>query len=165
MEMRPISPTLQDKYPALKKALLFACITLLLASCASPKDFEYRDIRNIRVGSTGVGGTDLNLDLVYYNPNGYGVELKKVDCEVYVNNSYLGKFQLDTSMHIPRKAEFILPTHVRIDMQAVLKNGLGLLFNKEVLINVKGSVRLGRAGFYRTVPFNYEAKHTLNLFN
>ena len=104
------------------------------------------------------------MDLVYYNPNGFGVDLKNVDCDVYVDNTYLGKFQLDTLMHIPRMAEFTLPSKVVVDMKAVLKNGLNLLFSKEVLINVKGTTRVGKAGFYKTVPFDYEAKHMLSLF-
>lgn len=104
------------------------------------------------------------MDLVYYNPNGFGVNLKNVDCDVYVDNTYLGKFQLDTLMHIPRKAEFNLPSHVLVDMKALLKNSLNLLFSKEVLINVKGTTRVGRAGFFKTVPFNYEARHKLELF-
>ena len=162
--MRPLSPILQHKPSTVKRLLLFALIPFLAASCATPKDFEYREIRNIRVGKIGFGGTDLNLDLVYFNPNGYGVDLRKVDCDVYVDNIYLGKCQLDTSMHIPRKAEFVLPARIQIDMQSVLKNGLGALFGKEVLINVKGSSKVGRNGFFKTVPFNYETRQTLKLF-
>ena len=112
----------------------------------------------------GFEKTILYMDLVYYNPNGFGVDLRKVDCDVYVDNSYLGKFQLDTIMHINRMAEFVLPSRILIDMKAVLKNGLNLLFSKEVLINVKGTTRVGKAGLFRTVPFNYEARHTLSLF-
>ena len=104
------------------------------------------------------------MDLVYYNPNGFGVDLKKVDCDVYVDNSYLGKFQLDTLMHIQRRAEFTLPSKILVDMKSVLKNGLNLLFSQEVLINVKGTTRVGKAGIFATVPFNYEARHKLSLF-
>jgi LEA14-like dessication related protein len=112
----------------------------------------------------GFDKTMLDLDLVYYNPNGFGVDLRKVDCDVYVDNNYLGKFQLDTLMHIPRRAEFILPSRILVDMKSVLKNGLNLLFSNEVLINVKGTTRVGKAGFFKTVPFNYEARHKLTLF-
>ena len=112
----------------------------------------------------GFDKTILAMDLVYYNPNGFGMELKKVDCDVYVDNTYLGKFQLDTLMHISRMSEFMLPSKIVVDMKAVLKNGLNLLFSKEVLINVKGTTRVGKAGFYKTVPFDYEARHTLSLF-
>lgn len=104
------------------------------------------------------------MELVYFNPNGFGVDLKKVDCDIYIDNSYLGKYQLDTLMHIPRRSEFMLPSRVQVDMKAILKNGLNMLFNKEVLISVKGTTRVGKAGFYKNVPFDYEARHKLDLF-
>jgi len=144
----------------LKKTLPFALFVLLLSACAKPKDFDYRD----KLETMGFEKTVLCMDLVYYNPNGFGVDLRKVDCDVYVDNSYLGKFQLDTLMHINRMAEFTLPSRILIDMKAVLKNGMNLLFSQEVLINVKGTTRVGKAGFFRTVPFNYEARHKLSLF-
>lgn len=104
------------------------------------------------------------MDLVYYNPNGFGVDLKKVDCEVYIDNQYLGKFQLDTLMHIQRRSEFVLPSRILVDMKGVFKNAMNLLFSKELLIRVKGNTRVGKAGFFTTVPFDYEARHTLQLF-
>ncbi len=112
----------------------------------------------------GFDKTILAMDLVYYNPNGFGVDLKKVDCDVYIDNNFLGKFQLDTLMHIPRMSEFDLPSKIVVDMKSVLKNGLNLLFSQEVLINVKGTTRVGKAGFFATVPFDYSARHKLSLF-
>ncbi|NCI50053.1 hypothetical protein GWC95_08975 [Sediminibacterium roseum] len=148
----------------MKKVLLFGSLTLFLFACSKPQGFDYRDVKNVRVETMGFNQTVLAMDLVYYNPNSFGVDLKKVDCDVYVDNSYLGKFQLDTLMHIPRRAEFSLPSRIMVDMQSVLKNGLNLLFSKEVLINVKGTTRVGKAGIFATVPFNYEARHKLSLF-
>jgi LEA14-like dessication related protein len=148
----------------LKQLLLFAFITLLLWSCQKPQGFDYRDVKNVKIENMGFDKTVLAMDLVYYNPNGFGVDLKKVDCDVYVDNSYLGKFALDTLMHIPRRAEFTLPSRIAIDMKAVLKNGLNLLFSQEVLVNVKGTTKVGKGGFYTTVPFNYEARHKFSLF-
>jgi LEA14-like dessication related protein len=150
----------------LKQVLLFALITTLLlsTSCQKPQGFDYRDVKNVKIENMGFDKTVLAMDLVYYNPNGFGVDLKKVDCDVYVDNSYLGKFNLDTLMHIPRKAEFTLPSRIAIDMKAVLKNGLNLLFSQEVLVNVKGTTKVGKGGFYTTVPFNYEARHKFSLF-
>jgi len=145
---------------------LFALITALLlsTSCQKPQGFDYREVKNVKIENMGFDKTVLAMDLVYYNPNGFGVDLKKVDCDVYVDNSYLGKFALDTLMHIPRRAEFTLPSRIAIDMKAVLKNGLNLLFSQEVLVNVKGTTKVGKGGFYTTVPFNYEARHKFSLF-
>jgi LEA14-like dessication related protein len=155
---------LQVNSPALKKSLVFASLIILLASCTKPQGFDYRDMKNLKIETLGFDQTALSMELVYYNPNGFGVDLKNVDCDVYVDNSYLGKFQLDTLMHIPRRAEFSLPSRILVDMKTVLKNGLNLLFSQEVLINVKGTTRVGKAGFFTTVPFNYEARHKLSLF-
>lgn len=148
----------------MKKLLVSGAFIAVLASCSKPQGFDYRDVKNVHIENVGFSQTILAMDLVYYNPNGFGVDLKKVDCDVYIDNSYLGKFQLDTLMHIPRKAEFSLPSRIVVDMQSVIRNGLNLLFSKEVLVNVKGTTRVGKAGFYATVPFNYEARHKLSLF-
>ncbi|MEO7531279.1 MAG: LEA type 2 family protein [Sediminibacterium sp.] len=148
----------------MKSILLFGLIIVLLASCSTPQGFDYRDVKNVKIENMGFDKTVLAMDLVYYNPNGFGVDLKKVDCDVYVDNSYLGKFQLDTLMHIPRRSEFSLPSKIVVDMKSVLKNGLNLLFSQEVLVNVKGTTRVGKAGFYTTVPFDYSARHKLSLF-
>jgi LEA14-like dessication related protein len=146
-----------------KKYLIPALLCFVIFAC-KPQSFDYRDVRNVKIENMGFDKTLLSLDLVYFNPNGFGVDLRKVDCDVYIDNSYLGKFNLDTSMHIPRKSEFILPSRIAVDMKAIFKNGLAMLFNKEVLINVKGTTRVGKAGFFKTVPFNYEARHKLSLF-
>ena len=148
----------------MKQLCLFALLLLLLAACTKPKEFEYRDIKNLKIEGIGFDKTALSMDLVYYNPNGFGLDLRKVDCDVYVDNSYLGKFQLDTLMHINRMSEFLLPSKILVDMKAFLKNGLNLLFSREVLVNVKGTTRIGKAGIYKTFPFNYESRHTLSLF-
>lgn len=112
----------------------------------------------------GFNKTALSVDIVYFNPNRFGLVLKNVDCDVYVNNAYLGKFQLDTILHISPKAEFEIPAHIVVDISSVLKNGLNMLFNREILINLKGTTRVGKGGFYKTVPFNFETKQQISLF-
>lgn len=105
------------------------------------------------------------MDLVYFNPNNFGVDIKHVDCDVYINNNFLGKYILDTTMHISKKSEFSLPSKMQVDMKNVLKNSLTALFNKEVLVDVKGNTKVGKAGVYFTVPFSYSARQKIDLFD
>lgn len=142
---------------------LFAFLLINLAACQKPQGFDYRAVKNVTIERLGFEKSTLSMDLVYYNPNNFGVDLRKVDCDIYVDNHYLGKFQLDTLMHINRKAEFTLPSRILVDMQGIFKNALTFLFNREVLLNVKGTTRVGKAGFFKTIPFNYEARHKLDL--
>lgn len=166
MQLYQLSPIIAFQIkPAVKKHIFSAFIIFLLflTACQKPQGFEYRDVKNVKLEQLGFNKTMLSMDLVYYNPNGFGVDLRKVDCDVYVNNSYLGKYQLDTIMHISRKAEFTLPSKIGIDMQALYKNAFSLLMTNEVLVNVKGTTRVGKAGIFMTVPFSYEGKHKLSL--
>lgn len=142
--------------------LLF--LLFLFASCATPKNFEYRDTRNIKLNSLGFNESTLSFELVYFNPNNFGMDLKTVDSEVFIDSLYLGKFQLDTLMHIPRMSEFTLPSTIQLDMRNLMKNAAKLMFKKEVLIQAKGTVKAGKGGFYKTVPFTYETKQSLSLF-
>jgi LEA14-like dessication related protein len=137
---------------------------LLLASCSKPKDFEYRDIKNVKLNTIGFSQTSLSFDLVYYNPNEFGVDLKKVDSEVFIDSLYFGKFQLDTLMHINRMSEFVLPAKINISMQNMLKNSAKMLLKKEVLLQASGTVKAGKGGVFKTVPFTYETKYSFSLF-
>ncbi len=143
--------------------LLSLLIIIFLSSCQQPQAFDYRSVKNVKLEKLGFERSTLNMDLVYYNPNNFGVDLRKVDCDIYIDNHYLGKYKLDTLMHIQRKAEFILPSRIQVDMQGIFKNVLTVLFNKEVLVNVKGTTRVGKAGFFKTISFNYEARHKIDL--
>ena len=140
-------------------------ILILAAStgCKSPQGFDYRDIRNFKVSNWSFDKSTVSMDLVYFNPNKYGVSLKHVDCDVYLDKTYVGKFVLDTLMSIPREAEFTLPATMQVDMKNVFKNTFNVLFSKEVLIGAKGNTRVGKGGIFLNVPFNYEGRHKVDL--
>lgn len=150
----------------MKKVLPFLVFIflLLLWCCKKPQAFQYRDVRNFHLSSFGVNQSRVSMDFVFFNPNNYGVDLKNVNCDVYVDSSYVGKFVLDTTLHVPQASEFILPASLNVDMKNVFKNSVSLLLNNEVLVGAKGTTRVGKAGIYVTIPFQYEGKQKLNLF-
>jgi len=148
----------------LKKIAATLLLVALLWSCKKPQGFEYRDVKNVTVKQLGFNQTQLGMELVYFNPNNFGVDLKHVDCDIYIDKNYLGKFVLDTTMHIDRKSEFSLPSKVDVDMKNIFKNTLSVLFSREVLVTVKGTTKVGKAGIFITFPVNYEARHKVDLF-
>jgi LEA14-like dessication related protein len=144
--------------------LLFVIITAFSYSCRKPQAFQYRDLRNFHLNNFGLNKSRVSMDFVFYNPNSYGVNLKNVDCDVYLDSNYVGKFLLDTMMHIPQASEFILPATLDVDMKNIFKNSLSLLLDNNVLIGARGTTRVGKGGFYVTIPFYYEGRQKLNLF-
>jgi LEA14-like dessication related protein len=151
----------------LKKNLLpslFLIAAIVFFACEKPHAFEYRDVKNLSLQGLGFDKSELSMELVYYNPNSFGVDLRRVDCDVYIDSSYLGKYHLDTLMHINRKSEFSLPSRMEVDMKGLFKNAVNVLFRQEVMVTVKGTTRVGKAGVFVTVPFSYSGKHQLGLF-
>jgi LEA14-like dessication related protein len=146
------------------RLLVYCLLLLAVTGCAKPQGFDYRDIKNFKVEKLGFDKSTISMDLVYYNPNNFSVELRKVDCDVYIEDQYLGKYQLDTLMSIPKKAEFTLPSKMEVSMKNVFKNTVSVLFSSEVLVKVKGTTRVGKGNFFINVPVNYEGRHQFELF-
>ncbi len=126
--------------------------------------FEYRDLQNFSVDSLGFEHSTISMNLVYFNPNSFGVDLRHVDCDIFVNKNFLGKYVLDTSMHIAKRSEFSVPSKVQVDMRNLFKNSLNMLFNQELQIDVKGTTRVGKAGIFVNVPFTYSGTQKFSLF-
>ena len=144
-------------------------ISLLLISgfitaCNKPQSFEYRGMQNLKVDSVGLAEAKSVSNLVYFNPNNFGVDLRNVNCDVYINHNYLGKYVLDTLMRITKRSEFVIPSSMHVDMKNVFKNALEHFFSKQVLVDLRGSTKVGKSGIFITVPFNYSAMETFSLF-
>jgi LEA14-like dessication related protein len=150
----------------MKKLLPFLVLIFVVfyTSCKKPEAFTYRDLKNFRVSNFGLDKSRVSMDLVFFNPNYYGVDLKKVDSDIYIDSTFAGKFLLDTTIHIAKNAEFTIPASFDVDMKTIFKNTLNLLISNEVLVGARGTTRVGKGGIFVTIPFQYEGKQKLNLF-
>ena len=137
---------------------------LFMTACNKPQSFEYRGMQNLKVDSIGLESSKISLELVYFNPNNFGVDLRHVNCDVYINHNYLGKYILDTVMHIAKRSEFSIPSSMNVDMKNIFKNAIGTFLSKEVLVEIKGATKVGKSGIFITVPFNYSAMEKFSMF-
>lgn len=146
--------------------VLFTLIcTLFFASCREPKELEYRDFKNLSTEKLGFSSSTIKLDLIYYNPNNFGLELKRTDLDIFINGNYLGHTAQEYQIHIPKKGEFALPLTIEVDMKNAYKNALPALFGQEVLVKVTGKVKLGKANVYKSFAVDYEGKQKFSLLN
>lgn len=143
---------------------LFLAIVFFASSCQAPKDLVYRDFKNLKVEKVGFAATTLKVDLIYYNPNNFGLQLKYTDLDVYIDNNYLGHSYQDYQINIPRLAEFTMPLAIEVDMKNLLKNAIPTLLGKDVLVKVTGTVKLGKANVYKTFPVSYEGVQRFSAF-
>lgn len=139
-------------------------LTILLISCSAPKELEYRDFRNFTIDKIGFSATAIKMDLIYYNPNNFGLELKSTDLDIFIDNNYLGHTIQEQFVSIPKREEFSVPIKIDVDMKNFLKNSFVGLLSNEVTVKVTGSVKVGKGSFFKSFPVNYEGKQKFALF-
>src|ERR1700742_4424148 len=93
---------------------LTLCIVFLpalfyLSSCSAPKDLEYRQFKNLTVQRISMDTSSISLDVIYFNPNNYGMKLKMADLDVYIDSNYVGHLTQEYDISIPKKGEFSVP--------------------------------------------------------
>ncbi|OJW03771.1 MAG: hypothetical protein BGO52_16520 [Sphingobacteriales bacterium 44-61] len=134
---------------------------IFLASCRSLKDPVFNGIENVSVGEIGLDNSLLTLNLKYFNPNSSGGKLKNASGNAWMDDTYLGHFTVDSTVHIPAKDSFLIPVKLAVDMKKLLKNSFTALFKKEVMIRIEGEAKAGKGGFYRKFPVKYEGKQDI----
>jgi LEA14-like dessication related protein len=125
---------------------------------------EYKTYNNFSIQKLGFGTSEVKLDLEYYNPNNFGLQLKNSDLDIFIDNAFLGHSISDTLINIPRRASFILPIKFDVDMQSIYKNVLNTIMGNEVMVKVTGKLKLGKANVFMSMPVNYEGKQKFSLF-
>jgi LEA14-like dessication related protein len=136
---------------------------VVLCSCATPKSFEIKGVKNVKVEKAGFKDNIFNAELDCYNPNKFGVVLKKIDCDVFVNDQKLTHYFLDTQIEIPSQGNFTLPARLEIAFKSILGYGVDIMFNKPFKIAVVGKATVTKGIFTKNVAINYTTTKTLNL--
>ncbi|WP_276502301.1 LEA type 2 family protein [Terrimonas pollutisoli] len=140
-----------------------ALAVVLLSSCgtANVKEPEYRDIRDIKMLELGILQSTAGVDFIYYNPNDFGVQLSEARGDVYVDNTYLGRFELGEKVQVKKRSEFIVPAVIKLDMIGAIKNQRDLLKKKEALIRIDGVARVKKAGFTKDIAIKHESMQNI----
>ena len=135
-----------------------------MSSCREPKDLEFREFHNLSLEKLGFAGANLKVDLVYYNPNNFGLELNRTDLDIYIDSTYLGHSSQDLQVAIPKRDIFTIPLKIELDMKNLLKNGIMTLLNKQVNVRLLGKVKVGKAGVFKSFNVDYQTVQNFSLF-
>lgn len=144
--------------------LVIAAFFLSSCGTANVKEPEYRDIRQIRLVEAGILNSTAGMDLIYYNPNNFGLTLTEARGDVYINNQFLGRFNLGEKVNVNKRSEFVVPALIKVDMIGAIKNHREIWKKKEALIRINGMARVKKAGFTKEVPIKYESMQNIEKF-
>ncbi len=147
-----------------KLAIVILVFVFTSFSCLSPKALEYKTYHNFSIHKLGFNNTSITLELEYYNPNNFGLQLRSTDLDIFIDGNRFGHSSVDTLISIPRRNNFILPIKFDVDMQNIFKNAWSTLLGKEVILKLAGKLKIGKGNVFMSLPVNYETKETFTLF-
>jgi|SRR5690348_1295530 LEA14-like dessication related protein len=147
-----------------KKIVGVFLVAVAFMSCSSPKALEYREYHNFSVEKLGYSNSTIKMDLVYFNPNNFRMQLRNTDLDIFINGKLFGHSSTDTLIPIPKRDTFSLPVMFDVNMQSLYQNALNTLLGREVTLKVSGKVKIGKANVFMYFPVNYESKETFSLF-
>lgn len=144
--------------------LLLLISILIMPSCRVPQELVYKDFKNFSIKKLGFSNSEIKMELIYYNPNNFGLQLKRTDLDIFIDGNYLGQTSQEFQVSIPKRADFAIPLTIKVDMKNVFKNVISSLFGQEVLVRITGKVKVGKANVYKSFPVIYEGKQQFQLF-
>jgi LEA14-like dessication related protein len=147
-------------------SLFLVALITFVSSCGTSnvKEPEYREIREVRMIEAGLLQSTAGIDMVYYNPNNFGVQVAEARGDVFVDSVFLGRFGLAETVQVNRNAEFVIPAVLKLDMIGVIKNHRDLFKKKEALIRIDGIARIKKAGFSKEIPIRFENMENIERF-
>lgn len=143
--------------------LLFLTVLALLAACATPKALEYRGVENIYIQGLSLEQSQIGLDIRFYNPNPYQLELKSGNIDIYINDHYLGNSSVQTLTVVPRENNFLLPLRLNASLKGILQGALSLLTKQEVNVKLAGNIKAGRNGLFVNIPVNAVTRQVIQI--
>jgi LEA14-like dessication related protein len=143
--------------------LLFLAFIISLASCSSPKSFEFKGVKSFKIEKASLKQNLLNAQIEYYNPNNFELALKNIDCDIFINDQKLTHYALDTNLVIPAASNFVVPAKMEIQLSNLLKHSVDIMFNKPLKFTIVGKATLSKGIFTKTIPVNFTTTKTLNL--
>ena len=125
------------------------------------KEPEFLDARNFAVKSLGLKTSTVYAELYYYNPNGFGIQLKRADLDIYIDDHFAGHTLIDTLINIPKRDTFSIPVNVDVDMVSIFPNALSILLKDSIDLRIEGTAKLGKSGIFLNIPVKYQGKQRI----
>jgi LEA14-like dessication related protein len=138
-------------------ALLVIGLTFMSSSCEDAIKYPtFVRNENTRLGNFNLGGqASINTDLVFNNPNAFGLQVKDADLKIFINDVYVADAAQPQQVNIGARTNFTLPVTASFDASKILSTALSLLGKKQVNYSIQGGIRVGKQNLFVRVPVSF----------
>ncbi len=148
------------------KRLVFLIIIALSITSCDVKEVEVDNISNFSFDKMTKDYIAISLNVNIHNPNNFGFNINKVDLDVYLNGSKLGKIYDIKNIHVSKKSNDTHRVEAKIKVLSEQNIGMTLLsvvLNNKAKIHLKGFV-YGRHLLF-TKKISVDENKTIPIFN
>lgn len=126
---------------------------------------EFVSVDKISIGNvklTPSPSFDLSADLEFTNPNSFGLTIKKVQCDVFIEGDKVTNIAYNKDVEVLPNTNFAIPleTNIKLNEESFRRifgaNLFESLLSNEINMKFQGDMTLSKFGLSRTVPFTYD---------
>ncbi|MEZ5046465.1 MAG: LEA type 2 family protein [Chitinophagaceae bacterium] len=150
------------KNSSLSLFILILFLMLSAGGCNDIQEIEYKGIKNSKLEKLDLHNTAIRLNLNYYNPNNFGLDIKETNLSVYLNDKFVGLADQPEKTQIPKQAEFLFPVVAHFDPLKIIGTAITSLFSKTNKVTLQGHAKIGKGGVYIKIPINITENVSFN---
>ncbi len=135
-------------------SLLATFLLLSSAGCNSIKELEYKGIKNTKLQTLSFNNTAIQMDIEYFNPNNFGLDVKETNLNIYLNDKFVGVADQPIKTQIAKNSTFLFPIVAHFDALKALGTAFKALFSKTNKVTIQGTAKIGKGGVYIKLPVN-----------
>lgn len=150
----------------MKKIAFLFSLLLVFSSCEAYKDVKLAKFEDVRVKNIDGKEIDFEVDISLNNPNFYGIKVKDIKGELFVQNKLLGNVVLNNKVKIIRKStnRYTIPLHIHLE-EGVLIRFVQFALQKHVDLEFKGYAKGAVYGLPKTEKFAFNKSIEGRFFN
>ena len=138
----------------MKNNVLYIVLFFCFISCGKYKEFVIQEIKDFKIENINLNKSVIHINIELYNPNNFNIDIDKIECDVKINNIYIGKIHFNQLIIAPKNNAFILPLNIEINHTKLLLEHPTILIDKKKEVQINGKIHAGKMGFYRTIIFD-----------
>ena len=144
-----------------KLTTIFIVLATCLTACFNLKEPQVKGVNNVKIIGVKDGEITMSFDVRIKNDNNIDLKVTKLDLDVTVNGTKLGKAILIDKLVIEKNQEktYTVPINIKLDSEqgSLFTMLLGFMGNTPK-VEVNGSVSAKAYGITKTVPISYSPK-------
>jgi LEA14-like dessication related protein len=145
----------------------FILAILLLSfftACRKPEPVSFAGYKNVRFSNEGFVTGIIRMDVAFYNPNSFPMKIKETTLQLLIDGHPLGEIIQDSVSQMPAKDTFLMPVSLKVNLVNLVQKVLSTSQQDSILLQAKGSCKIGKAGVFRKLPLKYQSKEVLKMF-